>query len=489
MSRNSVLFFMLGLCLLLILSCGKGRAEIENVTVKDAVQLLQRINAAPMGVEIAASQDKIAVESVILPDGGDGFKISIKEPKVVFDTSVYRYFDPNIAAEKIPIKMEELRFLYGPADDFLALDSIKRLEFDWDMSRWVKNQLKQQQKAADAVPKLNMKVSLGEAKFQNYNYSALLKPGDENFFRLLVRMLEDNPHGASEIRQMRIEFTAAGQDKKNFEFTFSMDNLESRYRVKPDFIAAFFDESADLESIPRMLAGGFPFFEIYGKLSNFSYWVKMAEKELTVGNLGQTDFSYYLRPDESREFFDYGFFFNMKELRTTIPDDPVLELAANFRELNLNFSIGHLSPALIQSYIQLTRAGLSKELSDDQARRQALIARTMKIGGEFMKTKPVFKMSVLPWRHYLGELNAQGSFRFPGDRSWPAGMASVMIKKVDDVIKGVKREDSLSGQARKEITEILQKYFVKDDDGNGKLNFEIQPGTPGAFLLNGQPVK
>jgi hypothetical protein len=476
MKRNIILFLMLGFILLVALSCGKDK-KVRVLTAQDVGALLKKINAAPLGLTIEAGTDQIVIQATILPDGSRGFGLILIEPTVVFDT------------EKIPLHVEEIGFLYGPADDFLALDSVKNLELDWDMSRWIQNRQRQRDQSGDVDGVVKMKVSVAGMKFKNYNLSVLLKSGAETFSQLLVRLIEDNPAADSLLQQMRLEISAAEKDKRVGEVILSIDSLESRNRIKPAFISAFFKEDVDLEKIPRLLAGGLPMFDVYGKMSNFSFWVTGVKKEPVVGSLGQIDFSYYLKPDESREFFDYGFFYNMKELRTSVPDNKMIELAANFREFNLNFSIGHLSPALIQSYIMLVRTGMSQQFPDQQARQQAVIAQGMKIGSEFMKTRPVFKMSILPFRHFLGELNADGTFRFPGGGSWPTGKAAVSILKIGDVMAGVRREDMLSAGAKRDLLKIMETHFVKDDKGTGTLTFEIRPGTPGDFLLNGQPVK
>jgi hypothetical protein len=488
MKRNIVLFLMLGLLLLLVLSCGKGK-RVKALMVQDVEALLQKINAAPLGLTIEAGTDQIVIQSTLLPDGSPGFGLTLKEPTVVFDTSVYREIMPEFEAETIPLHVEEIGFLYGPDDDFLALDSVKNLKLDWDMSRWIQNRQKQRDQSGDFDGVVKIRVSVAGMKFKNYNLSALLKSGAGTFSQLLARLIEDNPAVDSLLQQLQLEISAAEKGKRVGEIILSIDSLESRNRIKPAFISTFFKEDVDLEKIPRLLAGGLPMFDVYGKMSNFSFWVTGVKKELMVGSLGQIDFSYYLKPDESREFFDYGFFFNVKELRTSIPDNKTVELATNFRELNLNFSLGHLSPALIQSYIMLTRTGMSQQFPDDRARQQAVIARSMKIGSEFMKTQPVFKISILPFRHFLGELNADGTFRFPGGRSWPTGKATVSILKIDDVMAGVRREDMLPAGVKQDLLKLMETHFIKDDKGTGTLTFEIQPGTPGTFLLNGQPIK
>jgi len=147
----------------------------------------------------------------------------------------------------------------------------------------------------------------------------------------------------------------------------------------------------------------------------------------------------------------------------------------------------HLTPEFVQSYLDLIEISMSKKYSVEKEKQRMIAAQGMKIGGEFVKSKPIIKISFPKFIHYFGALTANAKFQF-STIGPPQGKAIVRIFKIDKVVKKIRSEKLLSSKVIQGILKFFKDTFVKDKEHNGVLRFEIRKEEPGVFYLNNKPI-
>ncbi len=478
------------LCIFLILifafsSCNKTPKEMK---AGDVQKLLQKLNTNPFGIKIQAKDKNISTRMAELEDDCDGFVITLTNPDFTFDTSAMIELYPVMKKIVIPFQMKEMTLSYDYPKKKLGLLSFNEWTMELNLLDLVDADEK---KGGEGVnpSSATVKFSTEKMEMKNYNISALLNSGEKTAKDFLLQLWEDNPNAHSIASNMELKMALEKGANDKIEFSLTSERLEGHQTMRSDFFTSWFTGQLTAEKAERLMAGGMPMFHTYGKLLNSNFFVSAMGKEVAVGNLWQLDFANFLKPDEQGKFFQYGFFYNVKQLRSAIPALGGMEqLLANFKELNLNFIIEHLTPEVVAEYMNIAAINFSDKYKDKEAREQALALKLMEFAPKMFASRPIFKLTVLPFRSHFGELNLDSSFQFI-DAGWPQGKATVRVKDMDKVASNIKEDDFIEDAFKKKLILILNEYFLPDPKNTGVLTFEIESGKPGQLILNGKPLK
>lgn len=453
----------------------------KKLSVEEVNNLISKINNSPLGLKLEVDSKNIITKlEKKTAESKDRYLVTLVQPSVIFDTSVYKSMDPNLKPTKIAIGMKELNLVYGPSEEYLSIASIKGLSFDWNPIKM----FKQPVKAGKIKSKIKIKVSAENIELKDYDYSCLLRKDPKDFIGIISDLINDNPLSESIGNNIKFEMEFPVKEKEKGVFVCEIGEAEGMSKVKSDFFAIFLKKKETKLNLSKLLSEGSSIFEVKMELSDVFFKAKEEDKDIFKGKIENSSFSYYLRPDNTKSFFEYGNSFFIENVSVSVPESREIELVTKIERLQMAFSMEHLTSGFVQSYLDLIEASMSKKYSD---KKRTLAAQGMKIGGEFMKSKPIIKISFPKFIHYFGELNADAEFQF-STIGPPHGKAIVRIFKIDEVIKRIKSEKLLSSKIIQGILKIFKDTFVKDKEHDGVLTFEIKKEEPGVFYLNNKPL-
>jgi len=243
-------------------------------------------------------------------EGKDRYLITLVQPSVVFDTSVYKSMNPNLKPTKIAIGMKELNLVYGPSEEYLSIVSIKGLSFDWNPIKM----LKQPVKARKIKSKIKIKVSVENIELKNYDYSCLLRKGHKDYIGIISDLINDNPSSESIANNIKFKMEFLDKDKKGGVFVCEIGKAEGLSRVKSDFFAIFLKKKESKLYLSKLLSEVSSIFEVKMKFTDILFKAKEEDKDIFKAKIKNSSFLYYLRPDHTKNFFEYGNSFSIKML-------------------------------------------------------------------------------------------------------------------------------------------------------------------------------
>ena len=465
--------------------CNKVPSEMS---VEEVQGMLQKVNANPYGVKFQAKDQDISTRPAELEDDCEGFVITFKEPGITFDTAVLKEFYPQMKKTVIPVTAKEMVMSYDYKKEQLVLMSFSGVAIDLNLLDLVETNAGKGQEMPVEGPVL-VKFTANKVALKNYNITALLNSTEKTAKEVLLQFMAENYNLHSVVTDMELKASMdLGQERKT-NIAITSERVEGHQRMRSDFFTSWLKEEMTAEKADRMMAGGLPLFHVYGKSLNTNVSVESMGKEVAVGNLWQVDFANFLKPDDKGKFFQYGFFYNIKQLRSSIPAaDGLEQLLTNFKELNINVIINHITPELVAAYLQMTSINFSGKYKDDQARQQALMKEGMGFAQKMLASKPILNFTIMPFRNHFREINLNSSFQFV-TAGWPQGKATVKVKDMSKMAANIEKDDFINGEIKKKMILILNEYFLPDPKDTGVLTFEVEPGQPGRFILNGKPLK
>ncbi|UCH95947.1 MAG: hypothetical protein JSV88_03630 [Candidatus Aminicenantes bacterium] len=466
---------------LLISNCEKlqktGDADMEI-----AKKLVQTLNELP-GLTFEVETTNMTTE----PSGKGRYLIILKDPAIAVDISGLNIGLP-VKDTKIPVKTKEVVFQYGPKEKYLALVSSKDISFDWDFSGSMEIPGKAKEKPG--LPAAALKLSMEEVTFKNYDISPLLDTKTNDLMELAVQLLGKNQSFESVVKNFTYEFGFLSKEKKKIAFLMEIEKLESYQRALSEVFISLYRKGSESPDFSNILKQGKALLDLEMKCSLFKVSAKEDEKLSGGGIIDDVSFSYFLKPDKTKSFFIYGFNWDMKDMKLSIPGNKEIELAGRIKEWGMKFSLENLSAAFVQAYFDLVKKSLALSASMDKEKfRQQQMVMGLTIVSEFMKSKPIIKCSISPFKHDLGELDAQFNFQFFNLMTPPVGKAAVKIPKLEDMLTKIKGEKLLSPKTAESLLKIIKKYVITDENGNGIVTLETKPDQPGIFFLNGKPIK
>jgi hypothetical protein len=467
------------LSLALIVSyCGKDNAQAG---IDAANQLIAAFNQSPLGLQMTVEPGNILAKS----EGNNRFHITFKNPSMTFDTSIYKTFTfgEHIKEKKIPFTAEEVSYIYGPKEKYLEAVSMKGMKFKWDWAELIK-----ESKTMGETPpafRMNLEMVLGNVTFKNFNISAILEPKTKDYMDIMAVIIKDNPSVEWAIENMMYGLTFPVEEGKMIGVSLAAEGIEGSHAIGQEIFTALYKKDAPSPDFKKILEKGMPIFDIKARCDGIKVSVKENSKERGGGFVEKTNISYFVKPDESKSAFVYGFTWDVENLELSIPNKKEIELAGNIKEMKMDFSLANLNPSFAQTLFDFIKK--STEIStaiDQKSAKQQQMMMGIQLGSAIMSSKPVIKASLSPFKHYFGELSAEANFQFKVVGAPPVGKATVNISDIQGIIKKLKAEEILSPASVDAIVKIIKKIVVTDESGNGSITFELKQDHPRKYFLN-----
>jgi len=484
MKRNislSVMMLTVSFALLVIPNCGKSRQTVKT-DMEIAAELVQTLNEVP-GLTIKSEPGNMIVE----PSEKNRYLITLKDPAIGLDISKLNLSIP-IKDTKIPVKIKEVVFKYDPGEKYLHLVSIKELLLDWDLTGFVNTAV--QAKDKRGLQDMAIKISIGKAAFKNYDISPLLDAKTKDLMELVGEFLEKSQSPESVVEQITYELSFLSKEQKKISILLEIEKIQTRQNALSDVFISLYKKGRELPDVSKVLMQGKALLDLQMSSSSVKLSVKENENVLGSGTVDHTSFSYFLKPDETNSFFIYGFTWDMKNLKLSVPNKKEIELAGDIDQMGMKFSLENLSAPFVRSYFDLVKKNYEMSAALDKEKlRQQQMTMGLTIASEFMKSKPVIKFSISPFKHHFGELEAKLNFQFLNLMAPPVGKAVVNIPEINEILTKIAGEKSLSQKTREVLLKLAKQYVPVDENGNGALIFETRHDQPGTFFLNGKPIK
>lgn len=452
--------------------CGKS----EKADMEIARELIRTLDKIP-GLSIKTGP----ANRTAVPSGQGRYLITLKDPDITFDISGLNI---GVSAKdtKIPISAKEIVFQYGPNESYLELVSVKDIYMVFSSSG--PTGAADETKNNSPLPGMAAKMSIGNVSFKNYDISPCLDTKATDLMELVIECLRKNPSSESRVEQIAYEINFLSRELKKISLHMNMEKIEGRQKALADAFVSLYRKGGQIPDFSKALKKAEVLFDLEMNGSLFKVSVKENENLLGEGTIDIMSLSYFLKPDETRAFFIYGFDWDFKNLKLSIPGNKEIEMLGQVNELGMKLSLENLSAAFVQAYFGLVKKNMEMSAALDKEKlRQQQMTMGFTIASEFMKSKPVIKFSLSPFKHRLGELEAQFDFQFCNFMAPPQGKAVVKIPQLEAILLKLK-EDILSPKTLEFLSGLVTKYVRVDEKGDGTVTFEIKADQPGKFFLN-----
>ncbi len=471
--------------------------RLSNVEVTE--RLIGFLNQQLSGTQIKTDPKTAMVK----PAGKGRYWVTLKNISITTDLSwLVNILDRSTSPEKFyPTKknllpqvnptpeintahIDEIFLLYGPKEKYLSARSIKGFGIQHDF----------QKSGQVAFPNqgFNLKkirAIVENMTFSDFNIGELINAGKRKSGPIPVDPeTGKEPRSDTNIEHLKIEALYINENGQDYSVlmtikTFQLitvgveSSLVSNYIMKTD---------APLPDLKMILEKGLAYTDFKIELGRINISVGMNGMPVTMGGLDNLIFSAFVKPDDSRAFFKWGYSVGLKNLAFSIPGNRAMELISKINDCQFMFSMEHLGPEAMQALLDFAKESIAGFEAPGGANVQEAQFRAMKLFTAILGSSPVITYSLSPCRHYFGEMSAKATIQslFP-----PTGELEVKIPKLNDILAKIQAAYLFSPEAFKKISETLEKYMVRQQNGDSLMLIQVRPDHPGKFFLNGKTIE
>ncbi|MBD3414821.1 MAG: hypothetical protein GF421_10380 [Candidatus Aminicenantes bacterium] len=444
--------------------CVKKTPELNT---DDVMVLLSNISESPLEMTIKAEPSEISIER---GDKKSQYRILLKDPEVRFSTVVYKHMNMEFPEFEVPLTIKKLVMLYEPSEKNLKLKSAEKIKCDLELSEWVTDLDSQE---------MTIHYQLESALLEGYDISSLLDSKHKSFPDLLTELISINNQMNMNAKGFSMNFS--GQGEQSGTVDFFLKSMESSFQAEPELVTAFLKK----EDVDGILSGlvdkKVPLIDLETSFEGMDFVFDSPEKKLKAG-FQEGGFSYSLVPSQDEDVFDFSSRWKMKGVTTEgMPEQ--IEIFSRLNELNIEFSIDSLSSGFVRAYFDLIKTAQSMKKAKDEEAQQEMMMKGPVLASEFIKSKPVLKISLSPLDHDLGKIEAQGEFQFVR-MGPPTGKAEATIQDMRETEQIIRK--TLAPERAQAFIKWIKQMFQVDDSGQGRMVFELKKEDPAHFYLNGE---
>lgn len=465
------------------------KGKLPELEIEKAVDLVKKINAAPTGVQIEADASAIAIktDSKSSP-GAPRYFISILEPKITFDTSVFKEINFLMPEFVLDFDCEQVVLHYGPEESYLGLASVSGLSFEMDTQDILRSSVEKMKISTKEVPKAIFKFSYGEFILDKLDISPILEES-ATLFELITKIVSLNQSVKTKLEKFNVEVNTESEKTGTHQVLVSVDNILSSMDAYPGFVNSIYSKAEESkEKLEELLKDPRTLFDVFIDTEGISFSYKKEGKKKIEVNLEKVEFGEYLRPSKEKGFYNFGVAVDLQDLSLISAENKVLEILGNIKHCKKEFNLDRLSPSLIQAYVELMKISQSVRMEAVEETAAEMSAYGLRIMNELIQSKPIISFSLSPMEHRLGKLEAEGQFQMHQLQEPPPGKATATLYDLAGLEDRINKENILQAEKVKGILDIIRQYFVQDKKGNGKLTFEVREEEPYLFL-NDKPFK
>lgn len=476
-----VMVVTLAICLLAP-GCGKSDKGAD-IKVPDNAggDLIKALNNTPLGIVL-----NVAPENIKLKPEGKRFLVTFVNPDFSLDLSKYNDFlkgsGMSFKDEKLPVKMKEWVFRYGPEEKYLSMVSCSGLSADIDFLKYLN--FPKGQKEIGPNDSMRLKFALGHLLFKKeIDVGVLLEPG-KPFDQLMLALMEKSTTNESELENLKYEVTADVKGKA-FAFIVEADKITGRQQSSKLYLSQILKAEYKVEEFDNLLKSGEPLLDLYAKASGLKMTVIEKDKVMGSGKLDSATFSYFVKPNEEKTAFRFGFNFDMNGMVLSSDKLPMLALFGDLKEFKMDFMLSPISAKVLAGYMKFNRnqKGLQSAKPEERAKIMGEFFGTLQ---EFMAGKPSMDFSIAPLKHALGEIGLTGKLHVVGMGA-PEGKAELTIKDFNGMLERLKSGKLIPAEKADGIIALLKGFLTPDENGDVKASIEIKDNGKSLYI-NGKKL-
>ena len=464
---------------LLLSNCGPA---VEEPTRADIQSVLEKISGSALGFRIETADADIGIAPL---SGGRGdFEITLNNPSLSIGEKIFRQLDLPVRDFKLPVAFQELVLSYRPSDARLRVLSAREMSYTLDMADFIQaEESGEEGETVSMVPEMRIRYRIGSMRMENLDITPLLDEEERTVLEELIGLLGANPAWTGSIGDMRVDIEADNDDLKRL--TWTADAAESRLAAHPELLKTVLQPDESATSLEQLLEKGQSLWDMKAGLKNMRMSLETAKESIEV-ELGNLDIAYFLDPAENNASYKFGFNWDVGGFFLTGLKQKAVEKMAGLERLNIGFSMDGLSPTFLRSYFGMLQTARKAGMAQDDAARQEMGMQGLALVGSLAQSKPTISLSVRPFEHRIGKMEAEGNFRFIR-MGPPIGKGTVRIFNLEEVGKALAAEKIIPEDKVADIMTKLEGLFQREGR-DGVLTFEIKQDDTKHFYLNGRPM-
>jgi len=465
------------------------KGKLPVLEKEKAVDLIKKINAAPIGLQFEADASAIEIKADTKSSKRvPRYFITISEPKLAFDSSVFKEMNYPLPEFVLDFDCEQVVLHYGPEDSYLGLASVSGLSFEMNTQDFLRASVEKMKTSTKEIPKAIFKFNYGELSLDKLDISPVLEE-TATLYELITKVASLNQSVKTKLEKFNAEINTETEMKGTHQIKISVDSILSGMDTDPDLVKSIYSKAEESkEKFAELLKEPRTLFDVSFDAEGISFLYKKDGKEMAEVILEKVKFGEYLRPSQEKGFYNFGIAVELQNSSIISAENKVLEILGKIKQQKKEFNIDRLSPPLIQTYIELIGISQSLQMGATEEAAAKMSAYGFRIMNELIQSKPIISFSLSPLEHHLGKMEAEGQFQIHQLQGPPPGKATATLYDLAGLEDRIKKENILEAEKVKGILDIIRQYFVQDKKGNGKLTFEVREEEPYLFL-NDKPFK
>lgn len=483
--------FILGLVVmgLFLIRCGKSG---ENPGQEIIEQLIDSFNKQLPGSKFKTDLEK----SIVEPAGNNRYLITFKNLSITTDlilvmkaaNKVMSSEEEDFSSVLYTVYIDEAVVLYGPREKYLSAKSISGITIDHDFSPF---EGKQEIPNLGELKVEKVHAAVGNLIFPGMDISGLIKDNKKDPVK--KKRLGSKKQNTAPLdticENIKLEINYTLNHGNNFSIVVEVEKFVLNLGIdNPYFSSYLFNKAAPPPDFNKILQKGMKVMGSNFQSGKIKFSIKRKGHQWDLGLIDNISFSNFLEPGKTGKFFKFGYELGIKNFRLIFPLKQEIEMLANVKELRFTFSMEHLNPQAILAFMNFMNTVTELRDMTDNSKIQENLFQNMQFLVEVFQSKPVFKLSISPFKHYFGELEAKVELGIKSLFSMPDVRMSVDVLKIDEILKKLEDIHVFSPTTFKSISGTIGKLFVRKENGDAAMTIEFKSDQPGTFFFNGRQM-
>ena len=481
-------FFILGLVIfvLCINNCTKA-PELSDEEVVE--QLLDHLNTRLPGTQFKVEPKTSIVNFV----GKNRYQITFKNAYFTTDLAwIVNMIFKHLSSGDSPytgldtVLMEEVVIVYGPGEDYLSLRSIKGMSLEHEFSQ---SHQSNQSSGIGGFKMNKVRVSVGKITFNDLDINQLVKSGKKDSTKVVGGTASDTAQPAeSTLEHLKLEVSGLTARKDLLSIILDIEKIGSVDEGKEDHnISAYMlDKDAPPPDLKDTLEKGLAINDLKIQLGKVNLLIKKNGIKEGDGIMDHASYSQFMKPDENRKSFQLGHGIEIKNFELSLANKKEVQLLSRVKEFQYGFSMKRLTPAVVQTFLDLTKKGFTSRDLVDSTKMTDFTSLAMKLWLEVMNSRPQIKFSI-SLKHYFGDLDVTAEIYLHHLLSGPILKVKVNIFKLDDILNKLKETNVLPDSILMELKQFIETQPVKKENGDVTITYEWNIQQLSKFFSNIKP--